>query len=214
MPKLMIDDLYLSMPWDELDAIVFDVGNVLLSFNPAAILSDLLPNCQALHPVLMKKIFQSPYWVMMDRGLLSCTEAAECMIGRDTALAEPIRHVMANWIEMKDQIEEGQEALRICKAHGKKLYVLSNYGCDSFAHVEKKYDFFKLFDGKVISAREKMMKPDLAIYNLLTSRYGLDPARTLFIDDSFANIEGALYAGWQGFCFNQPGKLHKFVTEC
>ena len=62
----------------------------------------------------------------------------------------------------------------------------------------------------MISAREGLVKPDPAIYKTLTDRYGLDPARTLFIDDAAANIEGAIHAGWQGFWFNRPGKLSAF----
>lgn len=213
MNYLMIDDKYPSMPWDELDAVVFDVGNVLLSFDPKAILNDLAGNVPELHPQLMTKVFHSPYWCMRDHGIISEEEAIESMIGRDQHLAPYIRKVMKNWIEMKDVLPEGIEALNACKAHGKKLYVLSNYADEPFAYVDQKYDFFRLFDGKVISSRIKLCKPDPAIYTHVIHTFGLTPARTLFIDDSMANIEAALAMGWQGYCHNKPGKLCEFIAE-
>lgn len=213
MPKLTIDDLYPSMPWDEIDAVVFDVGNVLLSYQPDRILEDIVPEYKAIHPLLMTRVFKSPYWLMMDHGLMNLKEAADAMITGVPELEEPIRRLMAQWIEMKEVIQEGLDALLACKAHGKRVYVLSNYGDDSFAHVDAKYDFFRLFDDKIISARVHLMKPDPAIYRLANEKFGLEPSRTLFIDDAPANIEGALYAGWHGLCFNAPGKLKKFLAE-
>ena len=56
-----------------------------------------------------------------------------------------------------------------------------------------------------------MLKPRFDIYRYLTDTYGLTPERTLFIDDSSANIEAALMLGWKGFCLNEPGKLEKFL---
>lgn len=211
MVRRTIDDLYPSMPWDELDAVVFDVGNVLLSFNPQGILEELLPDDKALYPVLTEKIFRSPYWMMMDHGDATLTEAADAMVGNDTRYEKQIRHVMTHWIEMKHVLDEGLQALDACKAHGKRVFVLSNYGSDAFEHVYHKYDFFKRFDGMMISARVHLLKPDPDIFHLAAETFGLDPERTLFIDDVPANIEGALHAGWQGFCHLRQGKLREFM---
>ena len=68
-------------------------------------------------------------------------------------------------------------------------------------------------DGAVVSAREKMVKPDPAIFAKLIERGGLQPEGTLFIDDSPANIAAALVFGMHGFCFNAPGKLSAFIGE-
>lgn len=213
MVRKMIDDCYETMPWQLIDNVVFDVGNVLLSFDPQTILDELVPEAAALFPRLMSKVFKSPYWVMLDHGLVTCEEAAELMIGRDTELAPYIRRIMSGWVEMKHVLPEGLFALESCKAHGKKLYVLSNYGDLPFQHVDEKYDFFRLFDGKLISSRVKLMKPNRTIYDVLADTYALLPERTLFIDDAPANIEAALHAGWQGFCVNAPGKLQAFFAR-
>lgn len=208
----MLDDCYERMPWGEIDNVVFDVGNVLLSFKPYAILQEQLPGQEALYDQLMAKIFRSPYWVMMDHGTMSMAEATEAMIGRDKQLEEPIRTIMNGWVAMKHVLPEGVEALRLCKKHGKRTYVLSNYNSEAFQIVDEKYDFFRFFDGKVISSRVKLLKPDRAIYDLLTDTFRLERSRTLFLDDKPANIEAALHVGWQGLCVNHPGKLHAFMA--
>ena len=210
MVRLMIDDQYGTMPWDALDAVVFDVGNVLLTFSPEKLLAELFPDDGALRATLMERMFRSPYWVMLDHGTLSSEEAVTAMAGRDASLRPIIAQVLEYRLNLKQVIQEGLDALHACRAHGKKTYVLSNYQDYAFQYVYDRYDFFRLFDGLVISAREGLVKPDPAIYKTLTDRYGLDPARTLFIDDAAANIEGAIHAGWQGFWFNRPGKLSAF----
>ena len=211
--NLALDDLFPAMPWERLDAVVFDIGNVLLSFDPDAILEQHFPGDKALQEQLNLKVFRSPYWAALDHGTMTKEEAIAAMIGRDEALAPAVRRLMADWYTFKRPIPEGVETLRACKAHGKKAYVISNYHNDAFDYVASHHDFFNLFDGYVVSAREKLWKPDLAIYRLVTDRYGLVPERTLFIDDTPANVAAALGLGWQGFCLNRPGKLHAFLGQ-
>ena len=208
-----IDDRYETMPWDELDAVVFDVGNVLLSYSPEEELEAFFPGETELHEKLMEKIIKTPYWNMMDRGTLTVQQAIGHMTGRDRALEPMIRRFMENWLDFTRPIEEGVQAVKSCLAHGKRVFVLSNYQKESFATVESRFDFFGLFEGKVVSAREGLLKPNADIYEFLTNTYRVEPSRTLFIDDTPANIEGAMYVGWQGFCFNRPGKLAAFVGE-
>ncbi|MBE5803731.1 MAG: HAD family phosphatase [Clostridiales bacterium] len=212
MNHLMIDDQYDKMPWNEIDAVVFDVGQVLLRFVPQQLLERIVPERPDLHSMLHTWVFQSPYWVMMDRGL-SVEEAAARMTTRaPQELAPYIRRVMENWIDL-EEIAEGVRSVHTCKAHGKKLYVLSNYSRAPFEHALHTHGFFQLFDDLFISSHHQLIKPDPAIYTKATQRFALDPARTLFIDDNPANIEGCLRAGWQGLCYNRPGKLDAFFAE-
>ena len=213
MPNRMIDDLYPYMPWDEIDNVVFDVGNVLLRFDPQSFLNELVPERPDLHSRLMLRVFRSPYWIMMDYGEATCAAAADMMCRGQPELEPYIRRILEGWVAMRETIPEGVAALEACRRHGKKVYILSNYGDDSFTVVEQKYDFLRNADGRVVSSREHLMKPDPAIYRLLIRRYGLEPERTLFIDDSTANIAVPLTMGWQGLCFNEPGKLRRFFSD-
>lgn len=212
MPQMMIDDLYPAMPWDEVDAVVFDVGNVLLSFSPVRLLQEIVPECPELHDVLLERVFRSPYWIMLDRGTISIEAAITAMSKGDAALAPYVRRVVKGWWNLPP-IPEGVEALKTCKAQGKKLYVLSNYADEPFRHAQERYGFFGLFDGFIVSSQVHRVKPCRDIYDHLIASFGLTPARTLFIDDTPANIEAALEAGWQGLCFNRPGKLRDFLAK-
>lgn len=208
--RLTLDSQYTAMPWEEIDNVVFDVGNVLLAFSPDKLLRDLLPDQPELYPMLKERVFGSPYWPMLDRGLLTCEEAIEPMCALRPDLRPAVTRIMTGWIDLKDVIEEGVATLEKCKAMGKKLYVLSNYNDGAFAYIRQKYDFWDFFDGFVISAEEGITKPDPAIFRLLLDRFQLDPTRSLFIDDSHANIEAALWCGMQGICYNRAGKLQEF----
>lgn len=110
------DDIYENMPWDAVDAVVFDVGQVLLSYNPQEILDEHVPDRPDLHPILLEKIFRSPYWLMRDHGLMTRDEAIEAMIGRDEPLRPYITRVMHNWVDLKEVLPEGLKTLQSCKA--------------------------------------------------------------------------------------------------
>ncbi len=209
MIRLMIDDLYETMPWEQVDAVVFDVGNVLLSWKAQELLDRLVPERPDLHEELTIRIFKSPYWCMRDRGSATLEEAIGAMSRTAPELEPYVRRVMEGWIDLP-AMPEGIAALQACKTHGVKLYALTNYADREFAHACETHAFFSLFDGYVVSGRVHLIKPGHEIYEHLTATFGLDPARTLFIDDSPANIEGALECGWQGLCYNRPGKLRRF----
>lgn len=210
--NLMIDDKHASMPWDEIDAVVFDVGNVLLLWNFEELLTRILPGREDLYEELTIRVFKSPYWCMRDRESATVEDVIAAMSKTAPELEPFIRKLMTEWIDLP-AIPEGVAALKACKAHGKKLYALTNYADKEFAHACATNEFFALFDGFVVSGREHLVKPGHEIYELLTGRFQLTPARTLFIDDSPANIEGALHCGWQGLCYNRKGKLQDFFAK-
>lgn len=210
--RLMLNDRCSVMPWDVIDNVVFDVGNVLLTFQPEKLLRVLLPEHEADYPLLMRHVFQSPYWHMMDHGAVSPEEAFMLMGSSRPALRPLICRIQEGWNDLLEPIDEGIQALRACKEHGKRCYVLSNYADGPFEHSYRKHQaFFSLFDGVVVSAREHLIKPDQRMYRCLIDRYRLDPERTLFIDDSSANIEGAMDCGLQAVHFCAPGVLHQFI---
>ena len=212
MIRLMIDDMYDTMPWEAIDAVVFDVGNVLLTYQAQELLDRLVPERPDLHEALTIRIFKSPYWCMRDRNSATLEEVIAAMSSNAPELEPYVRRVMTGWIDLPP-IQEGIEALKTCKKHGVKLYALTNYADEEFAYACRQHDFFSLFDGFVVSARVHLIKPGHEIYEHLTRTFELDPERTLFIDDTPGNIEGALHCGWQGLCYNRAGKLAHFFAE-
>lgn len=213
MLRKTFDDLYPVMPWDAIDGVVFDVGNVLIGFDPNELLRRHLPDYEPLWPEIMARVFRSPYWCMLDRGSAPLREIAERMIGAHEELRVPIERIMRGWPDLRDPVPEGVAALETCRAHGKRTYVLSNYHHEAFALVRDRFAFFRDFDGMAVSGELHLCKPDAAIYRWLTDTYSLDPARLLFIDDSPANVEAALLLGWNALCYNRPGQLTAFLNS-
>lgn len=210
--RLMLNDRCSVMPYDAIDNVVFDVGNVLLAFQPKEILRRLLPGQEACYPALLRCMFHTPYWTMMDRGVISAEEAVMMMSCREPALRPQVETVMRSWNDCLDVIEEGKNALEACLAHGKHCYALTNYADEPFAESCRKHpDIFSRLDGMVVSARLGITKPDPRIYRHLIDTYHLDPERTLFIDDSPINVEGALNCGLQAVLFDAPGVLRDFI---
>ena len=212
MIRLMIDDKYDSMPWDAIDTVVFDVGNVLLSWKAPELLARIIPERPDLHDELAERVFRSPYWSMRDRGSATVEEVIGAMALRKPELEPYIRRLLTEWIDLP-AMPEGVETLKICKEHGVKLYALTNYADKEFAYACEHHDFFQLFDGFLVSGREHTIKPGLDIYRLLISRFQLDPQRTLFIDDSLMNIEAALESGLQALHYNKDEKLLEFFAK-
>ena len=210
--NLMIDDKFDTMPWDQIDTVVFDVGNVLLSWTAEELMNRLVPERPDLHEELAYRTMRSPYWTMRDRGSATVEEVIVAMSLRAPELEPYIRRIMKEWIDLP-AMPEGVETLKICKERGVKLYALTNYADKEFAYACEQHDFFRLFDGFLVSGREHTIKPGLDIYRLLISRFGLNPERTLFIDDSLMNIEAALESGLQALHYNRDGKLREFFAK-
>ena len=93
------------------------------------------------------------------------------------------------------------------------LYYLSNFHLKAFEYVTKKYEFFKLFDGGVVSYKEKLLKPEVEIYNTLINRYGLKKEEVVFIDDTKENVDEAIRLGINGIVLENPQCLIKELKK-
>ncbi|MDR3052019.1 MAG: HAD family phosphatase [Oscillospiraceae bacterium] len=189
----------------DLDAIVFDLGNVLLDYHPLQTLRAHYPEAvaQRLHAAM----FQSPQWVEMDRGVLTQAEVLARILADAPDIAPYGEAAMALQTEMITPNAPALAWLPRLKSAGYRLYALSNFGAQSFARVQARYPVFGDFDGLVISGRELVVKPAPHIYRALLSRYGLTPARALFFDDIPANVQGALDVGMQARLYTGPNDL-------
>ncbi len=207
-----IDERFEEMPWEEIDSVVFDIGNVLMRFSPQHVLDTLFGEDEALKAQLMERVFLSSHWLDLDRGTATYAQAAERMAQGRADLRPAIDLIFARWMDLKTPVAEGVAALKRCKEGGKRLYILSNYHQPSFEWLLRTYDFFSLFDGYVVSCYLHLLKPEPEIYRQLIARCDLTPARSLFIDDTRVNVEAAMEAGIQGLWFDRPGKLTHFFA--
>ena len=171
--------------------IVFDLGNVLIKFDKDTYLEEKLPKekREAFH----QNIINTKEWQMLDRGTLTYSEAKKIFKERTPYLAAEIEDFFdKDFFKLLKPIKENIELLYKLRDHYEyKLYVLSNFHKDSFEYVFKHNDFFKLFEGCLVSCYFKLLKPEEKIYDTLLYEFGLIPEETLFIDDIKQNIEAA-----------------------
>ena len=185
--------------------VVFDVGQVLLRFMPQEFLPQMFP--QDIADALMPPaLFGGDTWLRMDEGVYSAEEAARIITdkaGRPD-LYEHELHFMLNFAKLMTQLPAAQLVYEL-KKMGKKLYVITNYGNETFAATRAQFpDLFSQFDGIILSAEEKLIKPDKRIYQLLLDRYQLKAEECVFIDDLLANADGARAAGMQAIHYTGP----------
>ena len=175
--------------------IIFDVGNVLLSFDPAKVVT-LLPE-DAREPMLRAMFGPEHRWGGFDLGARSNED-----IARDIADAAGIPGAKDMVLFVLSHFHETMSPMPLyhmipdLKAAGKHVYGLTNYPEPSFTLAYEAFPNLRLLEGIVVSSREKLIKPQMEIYRLIADRYGLTPSETLFIDDSAANAEGGAQAGF------------------
>lgn len=192
--------------------VVFDIGNVLLSFDPKTYLMGKIGDEQAVKEVF-NAIFKSEEWLMLDRGTITEVEAIKVLGERHTVHKEHIENAFDGWYDILTPMEETIEILTSLKERGVNVYYLSNFHHLAFLHVREKYEFFKAFDGGVVSYEEKLLKPEKEVYLKLLEKYDLKGEETLFIDDTLENIKGAEVLNIKGVHFKNANDLREKLVE-
>lgn len=166
--------------------IIFDIGNVLLSFQPERFLKQYYD--EKTMGDLLTIIFCSDEWLELDLGNLTIDETINIFSKRNPHYKEEIYFILKHWTEMMTPIQENVDIAYKLKEKGYSLYILSNFHEEAIKEMYNKYPFFTIFDGGVISAYEHMIKPNPKFYQILLDRYHLNPHECLFIDDMLANV--------------------------
>lgn len=174
--------------------VVFDLGNVLLTFKPMEYLKSKL-NDDKLAEKIYNIIFKSDEWIMLDNGVIKTEEATEKFCMRMRNKENIIKDVMNDWHNLLKPIDENIQILNDLKEKGYKIYILSNFHDIAFDNVYKKYDFFKDADGIVISAKIKCIKPEKEIFENLINTYKIKYEESIFIDDVKENVDMASSLG-------------------
>jgi glucose-1-phosphatase len=177
--------------------IVFDLGNVLISFRPAEYF-DKKKYPRNIKETILTDIFGSEEWLMLDKGAISTREAIEGISLKSTMNKEEITHIFNLRSDLLFPIDQNVRVLPELKKQGFRLYFLSNFPMDIWEEVKNGYYFFKYFDGGIISAEAGASKPDPEIYRILLDKYSLIPEECLFIDDLEINVEAAQEIGMNG----------------
>lgn len=192
--------------------IVFDIGNVLLNFNPREYMKTLHFNDKII-PVMDHMIFKSKFWNEIDRGTITIKELAKILIKENPNYEEQIRKVLnKNWVEIHTRKEDSIDFLKSLKKQGFNIYLLSN--CSKEAHdFIIQYDFAQFIDGGVYSYELNICKPEKGIYEKLIEKFDIHPNESIFIDDNPINVEVSCELGFNGIVFTQLDKVKKRIQE-
>ncbi len=178
--------------------IIFDLGNVLISFKPAEYLKEHNYPGDKID-IILKNIFLSSEWLMLDNGTISTKEAIDRIEKKSILKRAEISSVFNQRLEIMFPLNVNTKMLPALRKRGFKLYYLSNFPLDTFYEVKNSYSFFKYFDGGIISAEINYSKPDPAIYNIFLQKYDLMANECLFIDDAEINVKAAESLGMKGY---------------
>jgi 2-haloacid dehalogenase len=188
------------------DTVVFDVGNVLIRWDPRHLYSKLFGD-PAVMERFLAEVCTDVWNLEQDRGRGWAEAIAErvALFPRHEAL---IRAYSERWHEMvPGEVEGTVPILERLRAAGVPLYAITNFSAEKFAEAQDRFPFLRGFRDVVVSAHERLLKPDPAIYRCLLDRNGLEAGRCLFIDDSERNVRAAEGVGMRAHHFRNAEGL-------
>jgi 2-haloacid dehalogenase len=189
-------------------AVVFDLGGVLIDWDPRHLYRKLLADEAAVEEFLATVC--TPEWnAELDRGRPFAEGVAE-LVERHPEHAAAIAAYHERWPEMvAGDLPGTVEVLADLRTGGVPLYALTNWSAETFALTRHRFEFLDWFDGLMVSGEERITKPDPAIFRLLLDRFGLDPQTTVFVDDSPANVAAARALGIDAVRFTGHDRLRR-----
>lgn len=186
--------------------IVFDIGKVLIHYDPHRAFLDLIPDADERRWFL-ENICTHDWNVEQDRGR-SWQDAEAILIDVHPERADHIRAFRRNWPRMVPYAYDDSVAvLQALIGQGRDVTMLTNFASDTFREAQERYPFLKEGRGVTVSGDIGTIKPERGIYEHHARAFGLEPEATLFIDDSEANVAGARNAGWQAVHFKDAETL-------
>lgn len=180
--------------------IIFDMGNVLLDYNPEVSLELFFDN-DIDRDIVRKELFEGPEWIQGDLGYMTNEERFVSIKERlPKRLHEGLKSCVLNWHICMKPLEGAEKFVRYVKEKGFRIYILSN-ASDLFYEYFPDFLPLDFFDGVMISSDVHLIKPDLNIYMTFMEKFKLVPSECLFIDDRRNNVEGAVTVGMKGRVF-------------
>ncbi len=191
--------------------VIFDLGNVVLKLRWDIVLNKYSNNIEDIK-LLESVIFNSEEWQKLDEGTIEKQVAIDNMLSKlPGRLHTSCIGIMKDWQEGFVINTEILDFINSLRNDGYKTYILSNAPLDVPDYLENN-DLNRYFDGKIISAEEKMAKPNKNIYELILNRFSLVPEECLFIDDKPENISGAISCNINGYVFDY-NNFNRFLKD-
>jgi 2-haloacid dehalogenase len=194
------------------EAVVFDLGGVLIDWDPRHLYRKIFADEHEVDDFL--STIATPEWHSeQDRGR-PMEEATALLLSRYPQYAPEIEAYYGRWDEMfGGTIEDSVGVLRDVREEGYPLYALTNWSAETFPRARERWDFLGWFEDIVVSGEERAIKPDTEIYGVLVERTGLEPAKTVFIDDRGPNVRAAADLGFIAVEFEDAAQLRQNLVK-
>ena len=195
--------------------IIFDLGGVMVDFDPKTYLVDRFCNAEVEEQV-SQLTFESEEWKLLDAGLITRSEANLRMLARakEYGRAFEVQGVLDDWMHILRPRRRMQELVQRLKNHGYSVYYLSNIPQDVLELFQTR-GVLDNFDGGVASCEVHINKPDPRIYQALLDKYSLRASECVFIDDNLANVQAAFALGFAGIQMKENvGTLVRSLATC
>lgn len=180
--------------------VVFDIGKVLIHYDPELGYHDIIPD-PAERRWFLDNVCTSAWNIEQDRGR-SWLDGEAALIEQYPSREREILAFRQNWpLMVSHAYEDSVVILRKLIASGIDVTMLTNFASDTFREAQARYPFLQESRGVTVSGDIRLLKPDLEIYQHHATTFELEPSATLFIDDAPANVEGARAAGWHSVQF-------------
>ncbi len=195
--------------------VIFDLGNVLVSFQPDAFLKDLFED--QTQREICKKALLDTYWHAYDHGDHTSTQLVELASQAYPAYRKTFEKMMEKWVTYVRPIQETKHLISLCKKKGLRCYILSNIPKECYEYLKMNTNLFSQVDGGIYSYQVRLIKPDKRIYQTLLETYSLKAEESLFIDDDKKNIDAAKALGFETYhctnCYDMATWLEKRIYE-
>lgn len=188
------------------DTVVFDLGGVLIDWNPRHLYRRLFGDEAAMERFLAEVCTMQ--WNEQQDAGRGWDEAIATLSAQHPQHAGLIAAYRARWDEMLGgPLAPSVAVLDELRGRNLRLYALTNWSHETFPIAWDRYDFLHWFAGVMVSGQERLLKPDPAIFRRLLSRFGLLPQRTIYIDDASRNVDAARRLGMHGLLFRDAATL-------
>jgi putative hydrolase of the HAD superfamily len=188
--------------------VIFDLGGVVLDWNPDAILEAYYEDIGA-REAIKRDLFQHPDWLLMDRGVYSEADVIARLEQRTGRSSPELNGLFA---AVRNSLRPKRDTVALIERLARRrvpLYCLSNMPASTFSHLKDRHAFWPLFRGIVISGEIQMIKPEPEIFEYLLRRYELAPGNSVFVDDLQPNVQAAKALGIHAVWFRDAEQCER-----
>lgn len=200
-----------------ISTVVFDIGMVLVYFRWRELFAELGFEGEKFEKIAQATV-HNPWWNEFDKGGMTIEEIVDKYAESAPEYKEDIAKIYDHKDEFVVLYEYTIPWIKDLKERGYKVYILSNWSEPVYeANKNTHLRFLKEVDGEIMSYRERMIKPDREIYELLCNRFNINPSEAVFLDDNAANVKGAKEFGLHAIHFKNyeqaKEELERYLAE-